>query len=540
MGLLREARVMGRVAVPLTTKALAGRIAAAALVCVSLAAQGCGTAFPPAPPRATSFPPTAAAQPSVVEISMAVRLRGVQQALNRSGSATVLNSGWRAVQASSSDGFADGRKIIAQYLNAKVVGSGFVPTEFRLTARRDPVAVGAQGQGGTLRLGFNDRYELEVRSRAGSYVCSPRNSSALRTAADVTAVVRPDGTLQEKVSQTSQRLTAVCSAASSLLRDREIDLTPVLRAAYARALFKLTDTLTILLQRATDLVLRVKFATLATTFAQPTQISANAWLTPNLQNAAVRRLLFAARGSDLFANFGLALAAHPQISLGSEPPTASPVWPPRFANLEEPDGFHLAVDVRVPFDLITQRARAQLQGTELPVKFIGTIRVDDVDVYATDAGTPEAPHPQLVVQIDFSGAASGKLYLWGTPTIDPATRVISMPDLNYTTDTRRLLVRFFAPVIMSNFVVSRVRNATTFDASTLIDERTAPFLKPYDRTVQLPDGTSATLHAVPSPVGLNGISVAADALIVQAVVNGTVDVNVDTDVNALSLLTRGH
>jgi hypothetical protein len=471
---------------------------------------------------------------------MAVHLRGVQQALNRSSSAAVLNSGWRAVQASSTDGFASVRKVIAQDLNARVVGSGLVPTEFRLTVRRGPVGVGTQGQGGSLRIGFNDRYELELRSRAGSYVCSPRPNAVLNTAANIAATVRPDGTVQTTASQASERLTAVCNAAGSLLRDREIDLTPVLRDAYARALYKATASLSALLRRAADLAFRVTFAALATRFSQPIQISTNSWLTPNLQNAAVRRLAFAARGDVLFVNFGLALAARPQVSLGTEPPTASPAWPPRFADLDEPDGFHLAVDVRVPYDLITQRARDQLKGTTLPVKFIGTVRVDDVDVYPTDTGTPEAPHPQLVVQIDFSGAASGKLYLWGTPTIDPATRVVSMPDLNYTTDTRRLLVRFFAPVIMSNFVVSRVRNAATFDASTLIDERTAPFLKPYDRTVQLPDGTTATVHAVPAPIGLNGIAVGADALFVQAVVNGTVDANVDTDINALSLLGRGR
>ncbi|MGR4065827.1 MAG: DUF4403 family protein, partial [Vulcanimicrobiaceae bacterium] len=494
--------------------------------------------FPPAPPRATSFPATGNAQPSVVVIPVSVRVRNVQQALNRSGS-SLLDSGWRAAQASSSDGFAGVRAVIAQYLNEKAVGAGLVPTQFRLTVSRGPAAASASGSGGALRIGFNDRYQLELRSPAGGYVCSPRTSAALRSAAAIAATVSPDGKIHTSVSEFARRLTARCSAANSLLRDREIDLTPAIQGTYSRALNKVSDVLARVLQRAADLALRVKFATLATTFAQPLQITPTTWLTPNLQNAAVRQLAFAANGGDLLANFNVALAMAPQISFGSQP-TASPVWPPSFSALEIPDGFHLPVDVRVPFDLITQRARAQLNGTELPVKFIGTVRIDDVQIYATDSGTADAPHPQLVIEIDFSGSASGKLYLWGTPAIDPATRVISMPDLTYTTDTRKFFVRFFAPVLMSNFVLSRVRRAATFDASELIDAQTAPYMKPYDRTVKLTDGTVATLHAVPSPLGLNGISVDADALYVHAVINGTVNANVDTSVNALALLSQGR
>lgn len=470
----------------------------------------------------------------MIAIPISVRVRNVQRALDRAGSPTVLSSGWRAVAASSDDGFADVRTIIATYLNSKIVGLPYVPTEFRITARRGDVGVGAQGNSDVIRIGFNERFELELRSRAGRYVCGPAAGTAMRAAAAITARMRPDGRLQANIADFAGHLVAHCDLARSILNNGGIDLTPVLREPYLRALNKAADTLVVVLRRTFDVVVRAKFATMATSFAQPIQVSDNVWLTPNLQNATVRRLVLAASDGDLLARFDLALAARPQISLGSAPP-ASPVSVPSFTNLAIPDEFHLPIDVRIPFDLLRQRARAALNGTELPIKVIGTVRVDDVDIYATDAGTPTAPKPQLVVQIDFSGGASGKLYLWGTPTIDPATRVISLPDLNYTTDTRRLLVRIFAPLLTSNFVVSRVRKAATFDASTLIDEQTAQFMKPYDRTITLSDRTTVSLHALPAPIGLNGISVDADALIVTAVVNGTLRANVDVEADALSL-----
>src|SRR5580704_4049668 len=526
-----QSPVGGRI-MPLTIRGFAGSMAAV-IVCSALALEGCGSAFPPAPPRATSFPPGTNAQTSVIVIPIDVRVRNFRQALSRAGSSRILDSGWRAVQTASNDGYADVRTIIATYLNSKVVGSRFVPTEFRITARRGEV--GESGQGDVIRIGFNERFELQLRSRAGEYVCGPQGNAALRASAAIAARVRPDGTLQSSISDFAGRLPAYCDIARSFINNGGIDLTPALREPYLRALNKVAQTVAMVIQRTFDLVVRAKFATVAQQLAQPIQISENAWLTPNLQNATIRNLSLATSGSDLLANFNLALAARPQVSLGSAAPPPSQVSVPSFSALDIPDEFRLPIDVRVPFTLMVERARSSIVGTELPIKVIGTVRINNVDIYATDAGTVTAPQPKLVIEVDFSGGASGKLYLWGTPTVDPATRVISMPDLNYTTDTSRLLIRMFAPLLTSNFVVSRVRNAATFDASKLIDEHTAPFMKPYDHTFTTSDGTTVALHAVPASVGLNGIGVDADALVVHVVVPGTLTASVDTSADALSL-----
>ncbi|MGC1379964.1 MAG: hypothetical protein WA814_02930, partial [Candidatus Baltobacteraceae bacterium] len=259
--------------------------ARAALLLAAFALHGC--AFPPAPPRATSFPPQQQVEPSVVAIPISVRLLNVQQALNRSGSSTVLNSGWRAVRASSDDGFADVRTIIADYLNTKLVGSKYVPTEFRITARRGNVSA-EPGQGDVIRIGFNDRFELELRSRAGQYICGPHASRAAGAAARVAAIVQPDGTLSSNISDFSSRIVAYCNIANTVLENGGIDLTPVLREPYLRALSKVSETLTDVLRRVVDTVVRVKFASVARTFAQPIAVTTNVWLIPNLQNATVR------------------------------------------------------------------------------------------------------------------------------------------------------------------------------------------------------------------------------------------------------------
>ncbi len=517
---------------PLTVRALAGRVGAASLCC-AVSLDAC-SAFPPAPPRVTSFPPqTASTQTSVITIPIDLRVRNLRQALSRGGSSTIVDSGWRLVQTASNDGYADVRTIIATYINTKLVGSPYVPTEFRLTARRGNI--GESSQSDVITVGFNEHFELQLRSRTVGYICGPKANAALKASAAIAAQARSDGTLHTNISNAAERLTVYCDIARSVLNSGGIDLTPVLREPYQRALDKVSSAAALVIQRAFDLVVRAKFATIARQLAQPIQIAENAWLTPNLQNATIRKLALATSDGDLLADFNLAVAARPQVSLGSEPPPPSQVSVPSFSALDVPDQFHLPVDVRIPFALILQNARPQIVGTELPVKVIGTVRIDNVDMYATDAGTATALQPKLVIEVDFSGGASGKLYVWGTPAVDPATRVISMPDLTYTTQTSHVLIRMFAPLLTSNFVVSRVRNAATFDASKLIDEHTAAFMKPYDKTLTASDGTTIALHAVPSQVGLNGISVEADALVVHPVVNGTVTASVNTSADALSL-----
>jgi hypothetical protein len=49
--------------------------------------------------------------------------------------------------------------------------------------------------------------------------------------------------------------------------------------------------------------------------------------------------------------------------------------------------------------------------------------------------------PDLVVRVGFKGSAKGTLYLAGAPQYDPTTHVVTVPDLDYTAETRNLLLQ---------------------------------------------------------------------------------------------------
>ena len=51
--------------------------------------------------------------------------------------------------------------------------------------------------------------------------------------------------------------------------------------------------------------------------------------------------------------------------------------------------------------------------------------------------------PQLVVRVGFKGhLADGVLYLAGTPTYDSTTHQVTAPDLDYTAETKSILLKF--------------------------------------------------------------------------------------------------
>ena len=221
--------------------------------------EGCGSAFPPAPPRATSFPPAhdcadvghrdpdRRASPKLPTGTQPRRI------------VAIVDSGWRAVQTASNDGYADVRRSLRPISTAKSSGRRNVPTEFRITARRGDV-----GESGQATL-FES---ASTKLRAPAAIASRAATSAVlrRTLRCARRLPSPrERVPTERFRRTSRTLAgafeAYCNIARSVLNNGGIDLTPALREPYLRAFNKVSETVAMVIQRAFDLVVRVKFAT---------------------------------------------------------------------------------------------------------------------------------------------------------------------------------------------------------------------------------------------------------------------------------------
>jgi len=160
---------------------------------------------------------------------------------------------------------------------------------------------------------------------------------------------------------------------------------------------------------------------------EPIRLTDDVWLLIN--PSAVHRGPTAGQGSTLEAFVGLTAA--PQIVLGPRPTVDSLPLPPLLeATLD--DGLHILLDAKADYEAASRLLTRELAGRTLEW---GGNRVELLEIRLSGIGGG-----RIAVEVDFRGTARGRVFLVGTPTIDPATNEIWVPDLDFDVATRHLLV----------------------------------------------------------------------------------------------------
>lgn len=128
------------------------------------------------------------------------------------------------------------------------------------------------------------------------------------------------------------------------------------------------------------------------------------------------------------------VVARPKLIAGETPPQTSALPMPdiSMAPTLPAGGFHLAVDNELSFDFISDELTKKLEGKEYPVGG-NTIIIQKVRVY----GSGDA----LILEVRVKGTADGAIYLIGKPVYDEATRTVSIQNLDYTVETKHVLVK---------------------------------------------------------------------------------------------------
>lgn len=163
------------------------------------------------------------------------------------------------------------------------------------------------------------------------------------------------------------------------------------------------------------------------TLQEPVQLTDSLWLS--MRPEAVHREEIRGRDQDLEVR--LALRARPTVHYGGYP-TLDTVPLPPLETGSGARGLDLRVEARVDYGAASQLLQEELRGMELSHE-AGTIRLDSLRVFGVGGG-------RLAVEVRVSGDAAARLYLVGTPVIDPATARISVPDLDFDVATRDVVL----------------------------------------------------------------------------------------------------
>jgi len=303
-------------------------------------------------------------------------------------------------------------------------------TEVAFHLRRDPLSISVRGDVATVRTSIRYAlrafYDPPMLPEVSGSCAAEEGESRPRLDVALSAPITLD---RDWKLRTRARIRQV-EPASLDDRDRcrvtflNVDLTDRVVTAARDFLGEHLDDVDSL---AAEVDVRSRVAGWWQTLQQPIHLTDSLWLI--MRPEAVQRGPLAGAGRSL--DVGLALKARPSVHYGELPPFGARPLPP----LEEGEGatgLDVRVEARVEYQAATALLMDELGGRQLEHEG-RHVRLDSIRVFGVGGG-------RLAVEVRVTGDLSGRLFLVGTPTVDPATAEISVPDLDFDVATRNVVL----------------------------------------------------------------------------------------------------
>ena len=149
----------------------------------------------------------------------------------------------------------------------------------------------------------------------------------------------------------------------------------------------------------------------------------------------------------------------PRVMVG-ERPAVDTLPLPDFRDALPGDGFRIALMAELPYRAANELLNDELAGKAFEVQG-RTVRVKGVRAY----GSGE----RLVLAVRVGGDARGTLYLVGTPRYDPAAQVVTVPDLDFSVETRSVVAET-AEWLLRSRLRERLRERARFAVGAHVEE----------------------------------------------------------------------
>ncbi len=251
----------------------------------------------------------------------------------------------------------------------------------------------------------------------------PRRHFALAVALD--ARVDPRWNLQPTLMVRELAATDRCEMTFA-----EVDVTGRVRTSLVQQLESELPRLRERIRSTVDL--RARATEAWTRLAEPFELDPQTFLVMHPEAVALTQPTIEGH----FLRVGLSLRARPEVVIGARPAAESRPLPDAGDEVGPP-GLELHVPVRIDHAAVaralSEHFRLETGGVRYPATGRRYVRPTHIELFGYGS--------TVVVRVEFTGYADGVLYLSGTPTLDDATQSLSMPDLEFTVESRSLLLR---------------------------------------------------------------------------------------------------
>lgn len=181
---------------------------------------------------------------------------------------------------------------------------------------------------------------------------------------------------------------------------------------------------------------------------QPIRASSNVYvlIQPQSLSATPPR----GKGTTLTTNVDVTV--RPRVVIGDRPKIAELPLPPS-GPVQPGRGFQVQLVAELPYTVVDSMLAKKLVGHTFDAKG-HRVTVTAARLYGSG--------DRVVLEVRIKGDARGTIYLVGTPVFDPASQVISVPDLDFSLESRELLPNV-ADWLMGDQLRDELRGAASFE-----------------------------------------------------------------------------
>ena len=410
--------------------ATGGRIAVLAAAVLALAACGGGTRVDvPAPNEAVASRPLPEPEASVVHVPVTLSLDSVARKVE-----ALVPRG----QSREDEWHPLGKVPVAGTLYVKEMWE------------RDPLALELSGDRVEVRTRV--RYRARIAERACAPVAGCRwvplaacghdgPMPSLRIGLSTTVEYRADWSIVPRT-----RMAPVEAGVRCRLTRARVDVTGRVQEAVQRALEGVAPRVDEEIRKA--VALRSRVEGVWASLQEPISAGSGVYLLLRPESVAVAHPK--AEGTRL--STVVSMTMRPKVMLGERPDAAPVPLPALAASVGAGHGFRVAMLAELPYAAADSLLRTALVGREMTVRD-HTVRVRGARLYGSG--------DRLVLAVRVGGDARGTLYFVGTPVYDAQAQVLTVPDLDFSLETKNV-VAGTAGWLLHDHLREQVRSAARF------------------------------------------------------------------------------
>jgi hypothetical protein len=184
--------------------------------------------------------------------------------------------------------------------------------------------------------------------------------------------------------------------------------------------------------------------------------------------------------------FSVGFSGTPQFSSDSNRLVTKAPLPP-ITNTATNSGINTYLDALYEYKFFNKLLNDSLR--DKPFEVEGrTFVIKDVNVGGTNDG-------KIKVDVSFTGNRKGVLHISGTPVLDTALQVLSMPDISFSIDTKDILVNI-AKNMFRKKIIRELKNQSVLDIAALIQRNKAAIEARLNQPVTPWMSTAGKLHNI--------------------------------------------